>query len=225
MNDIRNKKFLFSIQSWIVAQSARLKKFRIVIDLAMVLTIVGLFMAAISFYRNELSSKNVIHTLNQIIAGQRETLEIIRTKGEIPSELTYSTRKNEFTGDRQPSSESRIRVARYYDKVNPAQLGVQGHIYQNNKSKNYWIGIRSGLQFWPQIRLPRKHLVGESFEYRIQIPTQVRSGAIALVEVGESTDKLFFGYQDYAVSNIMDVGFYFPHISDIHVMASENFQI
>ena len=87
MNNVRKRKSLFRIQSSIVSQLARIKKVRAVIDIAMILTIVGLFIAMISFYRNELSSENVINTLNQIIDGQRETLEIIRTKGEIPSEL------------------------------------------------------------------------------------------------------------------------------------------
>ena len=211
------------IISWIVSQSARLKKFRVVLDLAMAITITGLLLAVVSFYRSELSNKNVIVTLNQIIDGQRETLEIIRTGGKLPPELTSNN--TDSTSGRKPSSIYQIKIAKYYEKINPPQLEVQGSIYKQNESAKYWIGIRSGLQLWPQIRLTNKTKNEDEFKYRIPVPANVKTGAIVLLEVGESTDKSFIGYQDYAVNNLRDVGFYFPHISDTTTMASDEFKI
>ncbi|MBU1343091.1 MAG: hypothetical protein KKE44_02875 [Proteobacteria bacterium] len=212
------------IIAWISFQLARLKRCRIVLDLAMVITIIGLLLAVVSFYRSELSNNSIIETLNQIIDGQRETLEIIRIRDELPPKI--ASNKTNSASDRKPSSIHQIKITKYYEEINPPQLEVQGSIYKQNESEKYWIGILSGLQLWPQIRLTDKTRDGVEFKYRISVPGNVKTGAIVLLAVGESTDKSFVGYQDYAVVNTLrDVGFYFPHLSDITTMSSEEFKI
>ena len=223
MKEPRQKKVFALISDWILSQLVQLKTFRMILDLAMVITIIGLLLAVVSFYRSELSNKKIIETLNKIIDGQREMLEIIRTGGKLPPELTGNI--TDFPSSHRPSSIYQIEVTEYFIEVNPPQIEVKGNLFRQTEFDRYWIGILSGLQLWPQILLTEKIQNNQTFEYRLPVPVGVKTGAVVLLSVGESTDNLFVGYQDYAVKNLNDVGIYFPNISDTMTMASDEFNL
>ncbi len=211
------------ISAWFSSQLAQLKKFRRILDLAMILTIFGLFLAIVSLYRSESSNDSIVIELKKIITVQRETLELIRTEGKLPPEL--QSNGIVFNSDRKSSSTYQLTVTKYYDKVNPPQLEINGNISKQTEStKYYWLGIRSGLQLWPHIRLSNQILNAGIFKYRIPVPADVRTGTVVLLKVGEATNKSFIGYQDYAVSNLKDIGFYFPHLSDATIITSDEFE-
>ncbi len=149
--------------------------------------------------------EQVIIELKTINALQRRLLVILQERGRIPSDLV----PEELTKPRKLlEGQGRIAVAAEVGTL-PGLPGVivHGMIGAIPEGRSRWVGIQSGLEFWPQIRLrPR-----EDFRYRIAVPPGVTSAAILLAEVGSETTKWF---EARRLGPSHNVGVFLPHVKE-----------
>ncbi len=185
------------------------------IDLAMVLAMVGLIFNVFEYAQREFGHKQLINKLNMIVEDQRKILEHLRVEGKLPpAAMPSSVPRSDGTS----MAKAILRATAI--GTSPKQFSVAGSVDVIHEERRWWIGTQSGLQFWPQIELPPEIGVGESFQYRLTIPSNIASGSVVLIEAGRQSRKQFL---DHRVGQFSEVGLYLPHLTDTHVRASVDF--
>jgi hypothetical protein len=94
---------------------------------------------------------------------------------------------------------------------------VSGNLDRSAFSNNVWLGIQSGLQFWPQIEMPPDLSGAHEFGFRVAMPSGVTAGTMILVQADSASQRQF---EEQAISPLADVGLFMPHLSNIRVIDS-----
>ena len=212
---VGNKARLDRLWRWTYDPTKLWKRVRNTIDLAMVLAIVGLIFNVVQYAQNEFGNKQIIDALHRVVEDQRKILEHLRVEGKLPPDLIPPSVPR---SDRTSMAKAIFRVTAV--GTSPKQFFVTGSLDVIHEGRRWWIGTQSGLQFWPQIELPPEIRVGESFQYRLTIPSNIASGSVALIEAGPQSHKQFI---DHRVGQFSEVGLYLPHLTDTRVIASIDF--
>lgn len=210
-----DKTWLGYLWRWTYDPTKLWKRVRNTIDLAMALAIIGLIFNVVQYAQSEFGNKQIIDALHRIVEDQRKVLEHLRVEGKLPPDLVPSS----VPRSNGPSM-AKTTLGVTAVGTSPKQFLVTGSLNAIHAERRWWLGTQSGLQFWPQIELPAEIRVGESFQYRLTIPSNITSGSVALIEAGPQSHKQFI---DHRVGQFSEVGFYLPHLTDTYVRASVDF--